>query len=60
MTDSTKRLFLEKFDERMQEVIIHPIFGYKVSYRRCIELQGRLLGKFLTGELEEYPPFLMR
>ena len=30
MTDSTKRLFLEKFEERMQETIMHPTFDYKV------------------------------
>jgi CRISP-associated protein Cas1 len=60
MTDVTKRLFLEKFEERLQEVITHPVFEYKVSYRRCIELQARLLGKCLTGEIETYTPFTVR
>src|SRR6266566_653883 len=60
MTDSAKRLFLEKFEERMQEVITHPVFEYKVPYRRCIELQARLLGKYLTGEVGEYTPFTVR
>lgn len=60
MTDLTKRLFLQKFEERMQETILHPIFGYKVSYRRCIELQARLLGKYLLGEIEAYTPFAVR
>jgi hypothetical protein len=27
---------------------------------RCIELQVRLLAKYLTGEIDEYPPFLVR
>ena len=60
MTDAAKRLFLEKFEERMQEVITHPVFEYKVPYRRCIELQVRLLGKYLTGEVNEYTPFIVR
>ncbi len=60
MTEATKRLFLEKFEERMQEVITHPVFEYKVAYRRCIELQARLLGKYLTGEVSEYTPFTVR
>lgn len=60
MTDATKRLFLQKYEERMQETITHPTFGYKVSYRRCIELQGRLLGKYLTGELNTYNSFSVR
>ena len=60
MTDVTKRLFLQKFEERLQETITHPVFGYKVSYRRCIELQGRLLGKYLTEETQTYIPFAVR
>ena len=60
MTDTTKRLFLEKFEDRMQEVISHPVFEYKVTYRRCIELQARLLAKYLTGEVPQYTPFVVR
>ena len=60
MTDATKRLFLQKFEERMQETVLHPVFGYKVSYRRCIELQGRLLGKYLIEEIKAYTPFAVR
>lgn len=60
MTEATKRLFLQKFEDRMQEVITHPAFEYKATYRRCIELQARLLGKYLTGEVAEYVPFAVR
>lgn len=60
LVDAAKRLFLQKFEERMQEVITHPVFEYKVPYRRCIELQARLLGKYLTGEVSEYTPFAAR
>lgn len=60
MQDAARRLFLQKFEERMQEVVQHPLFGYRVPYRRCIELQARLLSKTLTGEVETYIPFLVR
>jgi CRISPR-associated protein Cas1 len=60
LNDATRRLFLQKFEERMQETITHPVFGYKVSYRRCIELQGRLLSKYLLGETKAYTPFAVR
>jgi len=59
LTDQRRRVFFTKFEERLNEEVSHPTFGYKVTYRRCIELQGRLLAKYLTGELEEYPPFLV-
>ena len=38
----------------------HPVFDYKATYRRCIELQARLLAKFLTGEVPVYKPFQVR
>jgi CRISPR-associated protein Cas1 len=40
--------------------VTHPLFGYKVSYRRAVELQVRLLAKFLTGEIRDYVPFMTR
>lgn len=44
----------------MDEEVTHPTFGYRVSYRRILEVQARLLGRFLSGELPEYPPFATR
>ncbi len=55
-----KKLFLQKFEERMQEVIMHPYLEKKASYRQAIEWQARLLGKFLTSEIAEYPVFTVR
>ncbi len=58
LKDERRKIFFTKFEERLNEEINHPVFGYKATYRRCIELQARLLAKFLTGEIEEYPPLL--
>jgi CRISPR-associated protein Cas1 len=55
-----RKKFYFKFEERLQEEIRHPQFAYRTSYRRCIELQARLLGKCLTGEVGEYLPFNVR
>jgi CRISPR-associated protein Cas1 len=44
----------------MDELVTHPLFGYRVSYRRVLEIQARLLARLLTGELESYPVFLTR
>ena len=59
LKDERRKVFFTKFEERLNEEVSHPIFGYKATYRRCIELQGRLLAKFLTEEIEEYPPFII-
>ncbi|HLG62381.1 MAG TPA: type I-D CRISPR-associated endonuclease Cas1d [Ktedonosporobacter sp.] len=55
-----RNIFFTKFEERLNEEIQHPTFGYKTTYRRCIELQARLLAKYVTGEIDAYPPLHMR
>ena len=55
-----RKVFFTKFEERLHEEVSHPLFGYKATYRRCLELQVRLVAKCLTGEIEEYPPFLIK
>lgn len=56
---SRKRAFLA-YERRMNEAVTHPVFQYRVGYRRAIELQARLLAKFLIGETESYYPFVTR
>ena len=53
-------IFFTKFEERLNEEMQHPTFGYKTQYRRCLELQARLLAKVVTGEISEYPPLFIR
>ncbi len=60
LKDERRKVFFTKLEERLNEEVIHPLFGYKVTYRRCLELQVRLLAKVLTGEIDEYPPLLIK
>lgn len=60
LTDSARRTFLAKLESRFDETITHPIFNYKATYRRCLELQARLLAKALMAEIPTYPPFTVR
>lgn len=55
-----RKNFFGCFEQRMNSLITHPVFDYKVSYRRAIELQFRILARVLTGEIPEYVPFLTR
>ena len=43
------------FERRLSQEITHPVFDYKASYRRILEIQARLLGRFLLGEIDELP-----
>jgi CRISP-associated protein Cas1 len=57
--DGRKR-FIAAFERRLSHEVTHPLFGYRVSYRRLLEIQARLLGRHLLGEIPEYPQFLTR
>jgi CRISPR-associated endonuclease Cas1/CRISPR-associated protein Cas4 len=57
--DGRKRL-IAAFERRLSHEITHPIFGYRASYRRIMELQARLLARHFLGELGEYPNFTTR
>jgi len=60
LTAPGRKRFFQTYEQRMSSLITHPLFEYKVSYRRALELQARLLAKTLTGEIAEYIPFMTR
>ena len=60
MNDSARKKFILAYERRMDTLITHPVFDYRISYRRVLEVQARLLGRFLTGEIETFPDFLTR
>lgn len=55
-----RETFFKAYIGKIQSEILHPIFEYRVSYRRAFEIQARLLAKFIKGEIEEYIPFALR
>lgn len=59
-TQPGRAKFLRAYERRMDEEVTHPIFGYRLSYRRVLEVQLRLLARALTGEIPSYPPFTTR
>jgi CRISPR-associated protein Cas1 len=60
LTPSGRKKFFQTYEQRMNSLLTHPVFDYKVSYRRALELQTRLLAKCLTGEIPEYVPLTTR
>jgi len=60
LTEAGRKAVIGAFERRMETEITHPIFGYKISYRRVFEVQARLLSRVLLGELLEYPGFCTR
>jgi hypothetical protein len=52
------KAFFRAYELRMDTLVTHPLFGYRVTHRRILEIRARLLAKTLEGELDEHPVFV--
>ncbi|MGA2293526.1 CRISPR-associated endonuclease Cas4g/Cas1g [Bradyrhizobium sp.] len=55
-----RRAFIAAYERRLDQEVTHPVFGYRVSMRRLLEVQARLLARHLLGEIDDYPHYLVR
>lgn len=60
LTDSARRTFLQKWQERKRETITHPFLEEKLPWGLVPYMQSLLLARHLRGDLEAYPPFLWK
>ncbi|RME97239.1 MAG: CRISPR-associated endonuclease Cas1, partial [Alphaproteobacteria bacterium] len=60
MTSATRKALIAAYERRLNQETTHPVFGYRVAMRRLIEVQARLLGRHLDGEITAYPHYLPR
>lgn len=60
LSDSGRKAMFRAYEQRMDQLVTHPLFDYRVSYRRLLEIQTRLLARVVSGELETYPVFVTR
>ncbi len=60
LKEGARKRVVYAYEQRMDTLIRHPIFGYRVSYRRVISVQARLLARVILGELHDYRPFTTR
>ena len=60
MTTDGRRKLITVYERRMNDLVTHPVFKYRVSYRRIFEIQARMLGRYVMDELDEIIPFVTR
>ena len=60
LKEQCRKVFYAAYETRKNETITHPLFKYKLTFRRAMELQVRLLAKYLTGEIDQYTPLTIR
>lgn len=59
MTDSAKKTLLTTWQSRKKEQIIHPYLKEKVPIGLIPYVQAILLARYLRGDIDDYPVFLM-
>jgi CRISPR-associated protein Cas1 len=51
LTDAGRRGFFNALGRRMDTEVTHPVFEYRLSYRRMIVLHARMIAAWLTGDI---------
>lgn len=54
LTDTGRKAFIRAYEARFDQLVTHPIFDYRCSWRSILRLQARLLAKWLAGDVPEY------
>ena len=60
LTREGRRTVLSAYERRLEVEIRHPVFGYRISYRRVLGVQVRLLAAHLLDEVPVYTAFTTR
>lgn len=60
LTDEARRKFLKLWQDEKDKTIIHPYLKEKVKWGLIPHVQSLLLARFLRGDLDGYPPILIR
>ncbi len=60
MDDDTRKEVITAWQERKQETVEHPFLQEKMPAGLLYHCQARLLARYLRGNLDTYPPFVIR
>ncbi len=60
LTDDGRRAFLNAWQSRKKEELVHPFLKEKIPWGLVPMVQAMLLARTIRGDLEEYPPFFWK
>ena len=59
MTDNCRKIILTAWQARKKETIIHPYLGEKIPIGLLPYVQAMLLARYMRGDIDNYPVFLI-
>jgi CRISPR-associated protein Cas1 len=60
LTEEGRKKFFTAYEQRRATVVSHPVYGYKMSYSRMLEVQARVLAAYVRGDIPQYTGFTVR
>ncbi len=60
LTAAGRKSVILAYERRMEAEVTHPVFKYRISYRRVLDVQARILAAVMLGELSSYAPMTTR
>ena len=60
LTEEARKTFFRAYEQRKATVVAHPVYGYKMSYSRMLEVQARMLAAYVRGDVPRYTGFVVR
>jgi CRISPR-associated protein Cas1 len=55
MKPAARKALIRAYEGRLDQLVTHPVFDYRCSWRSVIRLQARLLARWVRGEIDTYP-----
>ena len=60
LTDNGRRTFLTSWQNRKKETLVHPYLNEKISVGLIPHAQAMLMARYIRGEIDDYPVFLIK
>jgi CRISPR-associated protein Cas1 len=60
LTEEGRRRFFVAYEQRKATIVAHPVYGYRMSWGRMVEVQARMLAAYVRGDVPQYTGFTVR
>lgn len=60
LTQRGRKALIAAYERRATAEFTHPLFGYRVTWRRAMEVQARMFLAIVLGEMDAYRPIVLR
>lgn len=54
LNKSGRKALIRAFEARLDQLVTHPLFDYRCSWRAVVRVQARLLARWLRGDIPSY------